>query len=326
MKQQKLWQGFFISAGIFLLILFRGTAAAGARSGIQLCLQTIIPTLLPFFFLNNLLVSYLEGRKLSALRLPARLCRMPENGEAYLIPAFLGGYPMGAAAISEGWQSGSLSRRDAERMLGFCSNAGPAFLLGILGPLFPELWMVWSLWAIHIASALLTGLLLPGTPGKAAPPEHKDLNAASAMNQAIHATAAVCAWIICFQLLTSCIQKYVAGNLSLNLQVLLAGLLELTSGCCLLSLIRSIPVRYILCAGMLGFGGLCVLMQTASVTEGLSLRWYLWGKAIQSLLSMLMAAVILSEFRTVLLLLSILLAVIVLTREKSSGISKAIAV
>jgi len=48
-------------------------------------------------------------------------------------------------------------------------------------------------------------------------------------------------------------------------------------------------LRFVLCSILLAFGGLCVTMQTAAVSKGLSIRTYFKGKLLQTLFSFLLA-------------------------------------
>ena len=41
---------------------------------------------------------------------------------------------MGAKAVAELYQQGLCSRQEAQRLLGFCNNSGPAFFIGVVGP------------------------------------------------------------------------------------------------------------------------------------------------------------------------------------------------
>ena len=72
-------------------------------------------------------------------------------------------------------------------------------------------------------------------------------------------------------------------------QVILTGLLELANGCCELEKIANDGLRFMAAAVMLSFGGLCVAMQTLSVTEKLGLGSYLPGKLLQTLISLMLA-------------------------------------
>lgn len=107
MKRRNFWTGICVSLGMLALILDGRTAIEGARQGIGLCLRTVIPSLFPFFVLSILLTSSLLGSSLIVLRPLGRLFGMPEGAESLLIPAFLGGYPVGAQNVAAAFRSGN---------------------------------------------------------------------------------------------------------------------------------------------------------------------------------------------------------------------------
>ena len=150
----------FAALGMLVLILDAQTAVSGAKAGIELCLGTVIPSLFPFFVLSMLLTSSLVGRSSRFLGPLGKFCGMPAGSESLLAVGLLGGYPVGAQNISRAREAGQLSGEDARRLLGFCNNAGPAFLFGMAAAQFTEWWMGWALWGIHILSALLTTRML----------------------------------------------------------------------------------------------------------------------------------------------------------------------
>ena len=296
MNCKKLCSGSLTALGLLALILDGKTALAGAQEGIRLCLQTVIPTLFPFFLLTGLATDLLTGTGFPFLRPLARLCRLPDRGSAFLIPAFLGGYPMGAQAVAAAWERGQLSHTAACRMLTFCSNAGPAFLFGMLSPMFPEPWMVWSLWGIHILGALFAAVILPGQVDSVPMPQAGHTDASAIMHRSLSALAAVCGWVICFRILLAFLGRWFLWRLPVPVQILITGLLELANGCCLLPVIPSVSLRYVMAAGLLGLGGVCVAMQTVSVLHGLPLRPYLLGKGIQAGISVLLALSVVRGF------------------------------
>ena len=69
------------------------------------------------------------------------------------------------------------------------------------------------------------------------------------------------------------------------LKTIILGTGELTSGFYSLPILESEATRFIFASAFLGFGGMCVLMQTASVTNDLGLGLYLPGKLVQSAIS-----------------------------------------
>lgn len=283
MEKRKWLRGIGAAAGMLVLILDGKAALEGARNGIELCLITVIPALFPFIFLSILLSDSLLGEAIPPLRPVGRLLKMPSGSESLLLCAFLGGYPAGAVAVSEAYRTGSLSKSTAQRLLCFCSNAGPSFLFGMTLSLFPERRLAWILWGIHILSALMVGMLLPGTGEPKAVMRKKGGGRSDAVKKAASAMAAVCAWVILFRMLIGFLDRWLLWLLPSEARVMLIGLLELTNGCCALSGVREIPLRMVLFSGMLSFGGVCVTLQTASVTRGLSIRKYLLGKGLQFL-------------------------------------------
>lgn len=281
------------AGGLLLLILDGRTALEGANQGIELCLRTVIPSLFPFFLLSMLLTSSLLGSSIPVLKPLTHLLRIPEGTESVLLTGFLGGYPVGAQSIAAAYQSGQLKRTDAQRMLSFCNNAGPAFLFGMIGSMFPSKWMVWLLWLIHILSALLVALIMPGSAsGTVNKTVQKPLTLPAAMRASMGVMAAVCGWVVLFRVIIAFLDRWILWLLPVWAQVAVSGILELTNGCCSLAFVPNLGQRFILCSGMLAFGGICVTMQTMSVVGGLGLKHYLTGKLLQTVLSVFLACAV----------------------------------
>ena len=173
-------------------------------------------------------------------------------------------------------------------MLGFCNNAGPAFLFGILAPFFSSAKLLWILWGIHILSAILAGVLLPGKSTGCLCRIQGDKpqpSLTASLKRAVVVMAYICGWVILFRILFAFLNRWILWIFPVEGQVSLYGFLELAGGCCSLDLLADESVRFIICSAMLAWGGLCVAMQTASVTGSLGLGQYLPGKGIQTLCS-----------------------------------------
>ena len=318
-KGKRVWTLVGVVLGMLVLILDGRTALEGAREGIELCLKTVIPSLFPFFVLSILLTSSLTGSRSPVLRPLGRLFGIPDGGESLLIPAFLGGYPVGAQCVAAAYRSGHLEKDTAQRMLAFCSNAGPAFLFGMVSPLFPRRWMAWVLWGIHIGGALCAAALIPAPSGSAAPvPGAKPATLTGALNDSLRVMATVCGWVTLFRVLLAFLNRWFLWLLPTAAQVAVTGILELSNGCCALAAVSDVPVRFVICAGILSLGGLCVTMQTLSVTRGLSLRLYFSGKIIQTLFSL--AAALAAAYGQCLPLALIFLFFLILKLQKKSSI------
>ena len=295
MRRRNLLTGSGAALGMLVLILDSRTALVGAAEGLELCVKTVIPSLLPFIFFSNLLMGSLSGIPLPVLRPVRKRFSMPEGTEALLVPAFLGGYPVGAQCVAAAHRSGGLSRRDAENLLAFCSNPGPAFLFGMVGRFFPEDWMIWMLWGILIVSAFLVSLCFPCAQSDCEPALGNSHGEAP-MKTTVSVMGSICGWVILFRVLIAFLDRWFLWLIPYPGRLVLIGMLELTNGCCGLGEIANIPLRFALAAGFLSFGGLCVTMQTVSVTQGLSVKNYLIGKILQTILCTVLAF---SAFHTV---------------------------
>jgi len=294
MKRRRVLEGTAAAAGMLVLILDSRTALNGAAQGLDLCIRTVIPSLFPFILLSNLLTGAFSGIPLRILGPLGRLFSMPKGTEALLIPAFLGGYPVGAQCIGSAYAAGRLKKQDAQRMLAFCSNAGPSFLFGMVGAMFPKKTLVWVLWSIQIASALMVSAFFPCSDSRASLPEAQK-SAISPMASALRVMGSICGWVVIFRVLIAFLQRWFLWLLSKEAQVVVMGILELSNGCCALGIIENDQLRFVLASGLLSFGGICVLLQTASVTKGLSLKDYLIGKSLQGLFSTVLAVTVIND-------------------------------
>ena len=294
-----------LSALIFCLLallFLPDVGAQAARDALALCAQTVIPSLFPFFVLSSLLVSCGAADALSHLLSPLMrpLFGLSGTGAAALGLGLCGGYPVGARTAAALVESGALSREEGERLLAFCNNAGPGFLLGICGgAVFSSPRAGAALYLIHTASALFTGMLLTRflPPLRAAPlqaaKQRGDASLAAAFPAAVQGALTgilnVCAFVVFFQVFTRLLLCALSASFRASLPcALLIGFFELTSGVMALPNTRA---GFLACAALLAWGGLSVHCQTLGVLSASPLRgkFYLRGKAVQTLLSLILS-------------------------------------
>ena len=252
--------------------------------------------------LSSLLIACGASALLSALLAPLMrpLFGLSGAGAAALALGLCGGYPVGARTAAELVESGALSREEGERLLIFCNNAGPGFLLGICGgAVFASPRAGAALYLIHAASALFTGILLtrrlpplsaPFSAG-AAPRRSVSLSAAlpAAVQGALAGILNVCAFVVFFTVCTRLLLRALPESFAFSLPcALLIGFFELTSGVTALPPTRA---GFLACAALLAWGGLSVHCQTLSAlsASALSARYYLRAKAAQALLSVILS-------------------------------------
>lgn len=292
MKKKQPIGGLIAICAMLTIILDTKTAIYGAQNGLQLCIHTIIPSLFPFFVLSRIVNSYFLGKNIKLLSPLGRLCKIPKGTESILLLGFIAGYPVGARLVAQAYDAGKLSYSSAKRMLGFCNNAGPAFLFGMFAPLFPNPLVTAVLWLVHIVSALMVGFLLPNSTA-----EHSQIDTAKpvslpeALQEAIRSIAVVCGWVVVFRMIIEFCSRWFLWMLPTEAQVLFSGLLELSNGCVLLGKQPNLGTKFILSGVILAFGGLCVGMQTVSVTQKLGVGYYFPGKVLQTLFSLLLCGI-----------------------------------
>lgn len=303
--------GILFSVALFLFVLpYTDAAAHGVQEGLSIACSTAIPALFPFFVLSGLLIRTGAVQKLGTWCSPflRRVYGLPGEAAGPLLIGLISGYPIGAQAARELYESGTLSHREAETLLGFCNNTGPAFLIGICGStLCGSVKIGVLLYGIHIVSALLTGLLLTqhttvsSSETKHTAPAQMPFAASlvASTEQAGRSCLKITAFIMLFSMLRRVLEAagvfshahifcapllWFLGAPSDAAAPMLTGLLEMTSG-----LVDLPPAagRALLPAMSLlvGFGGCSVLCQTAAVTNGLPIRRLLYGKIMHGLLA-----------------------------------------
>lgn len=246
------------------LLFFPETASAAVVRGLRQCGAAILPSLFPFFICANLIT------ELSLTRIPARLLgglmrpvfHLGGAGSAALVLGLVGGYPAGAQAVAQLYESGSISQEEAGRLLLFCNNAGPAFVTGVCGVcVLGSAKAGLLLYAVHVFCALLTGVLLRGPLPDAAPPAaHTSPEKApgfaaafiTSVKRAGTTALQVCMFVVAFSVLSAFLLCLLPESLPPEVRALLVGMLELSNGVLLLGGCRA---AFPIAAFLLGFPG-----------------------------------------------------------------------
>ena len=290
-KQHSVGSIIGLSAVMLVLILDIRTAIESASQAISLCITTVIPSLFPMMVLSSLLTDRIAA---STTHSTGKLCSalgIPSGQEGLIVSGFLGGYPVGAACIGTQYRMGNLERRDAEHLLYFCSNVGPSFLFGICGQLFSSKPAVWVLWAVHITSALMVGIThINKTTERYKQHKNTVRSTPEIIRSAMANMGVICGWVVMFRVIIQFCQKWLFCYLPTEIGIIISGILELTNGSCMLNQIKNELLRFVICSVTLAFGGICVILQTASVISPLSTASYLRGKITQSLYSLFLSA------------------------------------
>lgn len=298
--------------------------------GLSLWANSVVPTLLPFFIATELL-SYTNiidilGKYLSKFMKP--LFNVPGQGAFPLLMGIITGYPVGAKIVSNLKKQGILNNIESERLIAFTNNSGPLFILGTVGiSLFKDTKTGIVLLVTHILSCLTVGVLFRWWKFNQKPTylnqkkiTHLDNLQMSnsiglAISQSINTILLIGGFVVLFSvvisiLINSKIIYLISGllnpllnffNLSTHYSFgIVSGLIELTNGVSAISLIpsKNICNNIIICAFLLGFGGVSVAMQVFSIISKnqISIKPYLIGKLLQGIIAATYTYIILYSF------------------------------
>ncbi len=283
----------FLVLGIALatLLFFAPQVSLAVQEGLTLCYRTVFPSLFPFFVLSTLLISLGFADILgSALDIPMRfLFHLDGKCASALILGLVGGYPVGARTALALYREGSCTKEEAENLLSFCNNCGPAFILSVAGSTALESRKAGLLlYLIHVLAALCTGLFFRRKtfPRKSfqrhiIPRQDFVPTFVASVQSAFSAMLSVCGFVVFFAVLLSPLRSFTQSGL-------LLGAVELFNGICAL---EPTAADFISAATLIGWGGLSVHAQTIALLcdENLSLASYFKGKLVHAALSSLFA-------------------------------------
>ena len=281
----------FLTAACTLGVCVRpAVCIAAARDALALCADALLPSLFVFFVLSGLLLRL--GLPELMQKPLAPLCRhwfgVNGCGASAVLLGFVSGYPVGTLSVKTLYQSGKISKTEAERLLAFCNNSGPLFVLGSVGTvMLGDAKAGVTLYMCHVLAAVTVGFLFRFYKHTQLPRPQKStafcvqpLGAAVAdsVRAAVNNMLYVCGFTVLFAVLLALLPE----------SVILNGLLEITNGCgavCVLPLPFAQKMRLV--SLVLGFGGVSVHMQLAGILADtdLSVKTSLAGKGLQAVLS-----------------------------------------
>ena len=283
---------------IILLILFPDVAISSSKNAFDICINVLMPSLFPFFVLSNIFVSSRADVLLGKIFSPVMpfLFRINGSGAVAFILGAISGYPIGSKTAADLYNSGAISKSEANNLICFSNNSGPLFIIGAVG-----VGMMSSksagvfLYFVHILSAITMGILLRWnmpTPSK------KVIYKAMAKQENIFTTAVesslsslikVFGYVIFFGIIMDiCESTNILKGENKFMAPLVSSVFELTTGIKKLNASDiSFSLKLILSSFMLGWSGFSIHFQTKSVLDGFdfSFNKYVIAKFCQGLIS-----------------------------------------
>ena len=300
---------FFLICASFAI--FPEMVIAGAKTGLELCLGTVIPSLLPFMVVSSCLIksrfSVTLGNILSKVITP--LTGISSAGCVCFVTGLVGGYGAGARAVSDSYRENLISKAEAESLLPFCNNAGPLFVIGTVGTGFYFSKSIGvMLLAVQVFSAVICARIFSGNyhnPSVEKQEKNKLSFGELVTKSAIESGGGIinaCVFVISFCAL---IEVLPFGKFGF-----LGGILEVTRGCSEMAIRGgdSLPIV----SAFLAWGGLSVHLQANALCSGkLNMKKYYAGKFITSAVAYMLVKITAGDLN-VLALIAVVYAAVML--------------
>lgn len=291
----------------FSMLSFPQTVFTGASYGLVLWFRHVLPTLLPYMILINVLICTPALHWICRIT-STFLC--PLLGTSYygtfaVLTGFLCGYPMGAKTASDLLDTQKISRSEASYLLSFCNNTSPAFILSyVVAQNMKERNLCIPFFLILTFTPLILSFIfrlfyrLPEsscsfpqvTPGSFSNPSESisDSFLDRCILNAFESVTKVGGYMMMFSVLIQLLASVLPNTI---FSLLLYSSLEISTGIRLLfSSALYTTEKIILCAFLTSFGGWCCIAQTYSMISSsqLPILPYITAKLVTALVTSLL--------------------------------------
>lgn len=270
---------FFIS-----MLLFPQTVFQGASFGLLLWFHTVLPTLLPFLILSNLLIRTGAIDVISRVISPilCKVFRVSSYGAFAVLTGFLCGCPMGSKVTADLLKEKRISENEGRYLLSFCNNTSPMFIISYI------IWqnlnctaMTLPLLCIMISAPILLSFLfrriyhIPPDICRLRRQKPADVAPASAdldtcMMDGFETITRIGGYIILFSICTSLIRQIPFRSEFFTYTFIPS--LELTAGVTMLCQSNlAMKAKIIRSLALAAFGGFCAAAQTRSMIQDVRL-------------------------------------------------------
>lgn len=271
------------------------------QEAMTLCYEMIIPTLFPFFVCSGLLIYSGFCESLSRIFSPVMkpLFNVNPSGSVAFVLGIISGYPLGAVTVCNLYEGFYISKSEAERLLSFCNNSGPLFILASVGiGMYSGVEIGILLYTVHIISALIVGFLMRfykkddfiAPKSQITTRENTPFAGfGEVLENSVKSILNICGSIMLFSVISRLVLDFFSlDDVSFSF---VSGILEFASGTAKIAgLDLDFVKKMIMSAFVVGFAGISVLVQVMAVVSkhGLSLKPYILGKLLHGGISALL--------------------------------------
>jgi len=287
---------------IYILCFPEVTVNAAAK-GLVLWFEQVVPSLLPFAILSNIIIASDTLPALTRRFLPLirKFLPVSDSGAFVLFSGFLFGFPMGSKNCAKLLLEEKIDKKEAEILFIITNNMSPIFIQNyILGQQLklPE-YFGWSILILYLPPLLLAIYFLhKNVPSGNL---HKKTASRSKINFQIvdagimngfETLTRIGGYIMLFSILASC---FLQLPISCHFKIGCIGFVELTNGIDFLSSTNlTLESQYILSMIFTAFGGLSGIAQTSAMVKDtdLSMKKYLYWKVVLCIITGILAFIV----------------------------------
>lgn len=280
-KSMGSWRGELFSLCLLGIALFWAVAlsAEGAeyvKEGMRLGVGCVIPSSFPFMIISDLYVAYGRAENMRLLGgVLSRIFGVPASALGAFICGNVAGFPIGAKMCADAYRAGTLGREEAERLIPLSNNPSCAFIIGgvgigMCGNVRVGAILLFSVYAATAICAIVTKRKCDKTE-LSSDNMRQSYSFVDSVKQAGVNSVSIISFICVFSVLCGIIKKRIK-NVFLIYPVF--SLLEVTNAVSTLTNSTVFPpsLRLALVAFSLGFGGVCVGMQSSFFVRGAGLK------------------------------------------------------
>ena len=290
---------------VFLLILcaFPKPVSQSVADSLSVCIKSVIPSLFPFVVCSNIIIKNPGSMNNPVFLVISRFFNISPVSVWAFIPGILCGFPVGGKIALDLYSENLISEKEKDRLLVFCNNSGPGFIIGMVGStLFNSLKTGIILYLCHILASVTYGFITrlysgPLCISKEKNKENPKLSLSrlvtdsikQGMESMINITG-----VICFFSSLIAVFDLIPIMSSYKFKGLIYGMLEITNG---IKIITHSPVlheiKICMSAFLLSFSGISVFMQLKTFSDKINTADYLKGKLLCGILSFLYCVIFL---------------------------------
>ena len=279
--------GILLLLAMILLLINPSKYTKSILSGSSLFYNSVMPSLLPFFFISKILFAIGATEPLiKVCQKPiTKIYKSPPVTSYVFIMSIICGYPVGAKLIGDLYENNQIDTNDAKKILCLASTSGPIFIIGSVGAgLFNNSTLGLYIFICHLLTALISGFILTRKFPKLKTTVNtysKSKQNTNILSESVYSTIisilTVAVYISVFYMfIDMAYDVKILGFLSGGLNKLFgrngidttitnsicSGIIEMTRGLAELSNCTNIKLKLIISTALISFGGLSVFIQS----------------------------------------------------------------